>query len=69
MEKSQEGARVRQWDTSFNLSGKAKGGELVLKLGFQIMEKEGGIDIYSHAEGSKTSKLKIFLIFFRTQAV
>ncbi|KAJ6680869.1 PROTEIN PLASTID MOVEMENT IMPAIRED 1 [Salix koriyanagi] len=60
MEKSQEGARVRQWDTSFNLSGKAKGGELVLKLGFQIMEKEGGIDIYSHAEGSKTNKLKIF---------
>ncbi|KAJ6773365.1 PROTEIN PLASTID MOVEMENT IMPAIRED 1 [Salix purpurea] len=60
MEKSQEGARVRQWDTSFNLSGKAKGGELVLKLGFQIMEKEGGIDIYSHAEGSKTNKLKFF---------
>ena len=54
MEKSQEGTRVRQWDMSFNLSGKAKGGEIVLKLGFQIMEREGGIDIYSQAaEGSK----------------
>ena len=60
MEKSQEDTRVRQWDTSFNLSGKAKGGELVLKLGFQIMEKEGGIDIYSQAEGSKSSKSKKF---------
>jgi hypothetical protein len=60
MEKSQEDTRVRQWDTSFNLSGKAKGGELVLKLGFQIMEKEGGIDIYSQAEGSKSSKSKNF---------
>jgi len=60
MEKSQEDTRVRRWDTSFNLSGKAKGGELVLKLGFQIMEKEGGIDIYSQAEGSKSSKSKNF---------
>ena len=60
IEKSQEGTRVRQWDTSFSLSGKAKGGELVLKLGFQIMEKEGGIDIYSQAEVSKTTKFKNF---------
>ncbi|KAJ4870684.1 plastid movement impaired1 [Raphanus sativus] len=42
-----EGARVRQWDMSWGLSGKAKGGELVLKLGFQIMEKDGGAGIYS----------------------
>ncbi|KAJ8762122.1 hypothetical protein K2173_007272 [Erythroxylum novogranatense] len=54
-EKSLEGTRVRQWDTSFDLSGKAKGGELVLKLGFQIME-DGGIDIYNLAEGFKSSK-------------
>ncbi|TXG52057.1 hypothetical protein EZV62_021226 [Acer yangbiense] len=61
MEKSIEGTRVRQWDTSFDLSGKAKGGQLVLKLGFQIMEKEGGIDIYSQAEGSlKSSKARNF---------
>ncbi|CAK7345987.1 unnamed protein product [Dovyalis caffra] len=60
MEKSHEGTRVRQWDTSFNLSGKAKGGELVLKLGFQIMEKEGGIDIYSQPERSKSTKSKNF---------
>ncbi|KAF8094013.1 hypothetical protein N665_0372s0019 [Sinapis alba] len=44
---SYEGARVRQWDMSWGLSGKAKGGELVLKLGFQIMEKDGGAGIYS----------------------
>ncbi|KAF3791255.1 hypothetical protein EJ110_NYTH07754 [Nymphaea thermarum] len=43
MERNVEGARVRQWDATFKLSGKAKGAELVLKLGFQIMEKDGGI--------------------------
>lgn len=41
IEKNSEGTRVRQWETSFPLSGKAKGGELVLKLGFQIMEDKG----------------------------
>ncbi|KAK9271155.1 hypothetical protein L1049_026744 [Liquidambar formosana] len=58
MEKSFEGTRVRQWDTTFNLMGKAKGGELVLKLGFQIMEKDGGMGIYSQAEGMKSGKSK-----------
>ncbi|KAF9618705.1 hypothetical protein IFM89_002400 [Coptis chinensis] len=56
MAKNLEGMRVRQWDTSYFLSGKAKGGELVLKLGFQIMEKDGGIRIYSRAEGLKSGK-------------
>ncbi|KAG8377222.1 hypothetical protein BUALT_Bualt08G0005900 [Buddleja alternifolia] len=56
IDKSFEGARIRQWDSTFNLSGKAKGGELVLKLGFQIMEKDGGIGIYSQAEGQKGKK-------------
>lgn len=56
MAKNMEGARVRQWDTSYFLYGKAKGGELVLKLGFQIMEKDGGIGIYSQAEGQKSGK-------------
>lgn len=54
IEKNSEGIRVRQWDTSFNLSGKAKGGELVLKLGFQLMEKDGGVGIYNRAEGQKS---------------
>ncbi|XP_027149218.1 protein PLASTID MOVEMENT IMPAIRED 1 [Coffea eugenioides] len=58
IEKSFQGTRVKQWDTSFNLSGKAKGGELVLKLGFQIMEKDGGIGIYTQAEGQKSGKNK-----------
>lgn len=51
VERSFEGARVREWDMSFELTGKAKGGVLVLKLGFQIME-EGGVSIYSQAEDS-----------------
>lgn len=51
IQKSFEGSRVRQWDMSYTLSGKAKGGELVLKLGFQIMEKDGGVGIYSQPEG------------------
>lgn len=56
MAKNAEGARVRQWDTSYFLYGKAKGGELVLKLGFQIMEKDGGIGIYNQTEGVKSGK-------------
>ncbi|GJS07919.1 protein plastid movement impaired 1 [Tanacetum coccineum] len=60
VEKNSEGTRVRQWDMSFNLSGKAKGGELVMKLGFQIMDKEGGAGIYNQVEGQKTGKSKMF---------
>ncbi|KAL0361886.1 UNVERIFIED_CONTAM: protein PLASTID MOVEMENT IMPAIRED 1 [Sesamum radiatum] len=56
IQKSFEGTRIRQWDVSFDLLGKAKGGELVLKLGFQIMEKDGGIGIYSQAEGQNSAK-------------
>ncbi|GKV33409.1 hypothetical protein SLEP1_g41928 [Rubroshorea leprosula] len=57
MEKSFEGTRIRQWDVSFNLYGKAKGGELVLKLGFQIMEKDGGIGIFNQTNDSKSKFL------------
>ncbi|CAI0385268.1 unnamed protein product [Linum tenue] len=58
MAKNLQGTRIRQWDTTFTLAGKAKGAEVVLKLGFQIMEKDGGIDIYSQAsqdQGAKAS--------------
>ncbi|XP_010539024.1 PREDICTED: protein PLASTID MOVEMENT IMPAIRED 1-like [Tarenaya hassleriana] len=55
-----EGARVRQWDISWDLSGKAKGGELVLKLGFQIMEKDGGAGIYSKSGDFGTRSPRIF---------
>ncbi|KAG5013129.1 protein PLASTID MOVEMENT IMPAIRED 1-like [Glycine soja] len=58
VEKSQQGLRVRQWDRSFGLSGKAKGGELVLKLGFQIMEKEGGVQIYNQDENMKSKRFR-----------
>ncbi|MQL90123.1 hypothetical protein Taro_022704 [Colocasia esculenta] len=54
MEKNLEGARVRQWDRSFGLAGKAKGAEMVLKLGFQIME-DGGVGIYNQPEGGARS--------------
>ncbi|XVF56203.1 hypothetical protein PTKIN_Ptkin06aG0099400 [Pterospermum kingtungense] len=60
VEKSYEGSRVRKWDLSCNLLGKAKGGELIVKLGFQIMEKDGGVGIYNQAEGLKSSKSKNF---------
>ncbi|XP_022135722.1 protein PLASTID MOVEMENT IMPAIRED 1 [Momordica charantia] len=60
MEKSYEGTRVRQWDTSFNLAGKARGGELVVKLGFQIMEKDGGIGIYNQAQPKEAKSGKSF---------
>jgi N-terminal C2 in EEIG1 and EHBP1 proteins len=49
-----EGARVRQWNMKFPLIGKAKGGELVVKLGFQIME-DGGVVLYNQAEKSVSS--------------
>ncbi|XP_078151380.1 plastid movement impaired1 [Carex rostrata] len=48
---SSEGARVRQWDMKFPLIGKAKGGELMVKLGFQIME-DGGVGLYNQADKS-----------------
>lgn len=61
VDKNFDGERVRQWDTSFNLTGKAKGGELVLKLGFQIMEKDGGSGIYNQgAAGQKSSRAGTF---------
>ncbi|KAG0487684.1 hypothetical protein HPP92_009779 [Vanilla planifolia] len=58
MEKNLEGSRIRQWDAVFGLFGKASGGQLVLKLGFQIME-DGGIGIYNQpneAPGGVSSK-------------
>lgn len=57
MDKSAEGARIRQWDTSFDLAGKAKGGQLMLKLAFQIMEKDG-IGLFNQLEGLKPGKDK-----------
>ena len=52
LEKNLEGVRLRQWERSFKLSGKAKGGELLVKLGFQIMD-DGGIGIYSQMSRPK----------------
>ncbi|XP_062194027.1 protein PLASTID MOVEMENT IMPAIRED 1 [Phragmites australis] len=64
-EKSQQGERVRQWDMAFPLAGKAKGGELVVKLAFQIME-DGGVGLYSQpAVGGKTSSSSSSSLFAR----
>ncbi|CAL9076052.1 unnamed protein product [Musa acuminata var. zebrina] len=57
IQKNLEGQRIRQWDLAFPLSGKAKGGEMVLKLAFQIME-DGGIGIYNQAEKIRSNKEK-----------
>ncbi|KAK6777033.1 hypothetical protein RDI58_023750 [Solanum bulbocastanum] len=68
VQKSFEGNRIRQWDTSYTLSGKAKGGEVVLKLGFQIMEKDGGVGIYSQAEGGTKNAKSYSSSFARKQS-
>ncbi|XP_049400615.1 protein PLASTID MOVEMENT IMPAIRED 1 [Solanum stenotomum] len=68
VQKSFEGNRIRQWDTSYTLSGKAKGGEVVLKLGFQIMEKDGGVGIYSQAEGGTKNTKSYSSSFARKQS-
>ncbi|XBH58965.1 hypothetical protein VPH35_080296 [Triticum aestivum] len=54
-EKRQQGERVRQWQMAFLLAGKAKGGELVVTLAFQIME-DGGAGLYSQL-ATKTAAL------------
>ncbi|KAL3325502.1 hypothetical protein AABB24_036636 [Solanum stoloniferum] len=68
VQKSFEGNRIRQWDTSYTLSGKAKGGEVVLKLGFQIMEKDGGVGIYSQADGGTKNAKSYSSSFARKQS-
>ncbi|CAN6225396.1 unnamed protein product [Urochloa humidicola] len=47
-ERSRHGERVRQWDMAFPLAGKAKGGELLVKISFQVMD-DGGVGLYSQA--------------------
>lgn len=42
-------ARVRRFDTAFALDGKAAGGELVLRFGFQLME-DAGLSLYTQTE-------------------
>ncbi|MED6120249.1 hypothetical protein PIB30_019232 [Stylosanthes scabra] len=71
IEKSWQGTRVRQWETSFSLCGKAKGGELLLKFGFQIMEKDGaGVGIYNQEDNlnSKSSRFRSLASSFRKQS-
>ncbi|KAK3157024.1 hypothetical protein QOZ80_2AG0115190 [Eleusine coracana subsp. coracana] len=46
---SDGGRRVRRFDTAFALSEKAAGGELVIRLGFQLME-DAGLSLYTQAE-------------------
>ncbi|CAD5170564.1 unnamed protein product [Musa acuminata subsp. malaccensis] len=57
IQKNLEGQRIRQWGKDFPLSGKAKGGEMVLKLAFQIMD-DGGFGIYNQAETIRTNREK-----------
>lgn len=58
LEKNAQGARIRQWDISFDLAGKAKGGQLQVKLAFQIMEKDGGTGLLNQLESAKSGKDK-----------
>lgn len=49
---SSEGRRVRRFDETFALSGKAAGGELLLKLGFQLMD-DAGLSLYYTQEDER----------------
>ncbi|KAL5200997.1 hypothetical protein ABZP36_035351 [Zizania latifolia] len=67
-DKSQQGERIRQWDMAFPLAGKAKGGELVVKLSFQIMD-DGGVGLYSQTGAvGKTSSSSSSSLFARKQS-
>ncbi|VAI35770.1 unnamed protein product [Triticum turgidum subsp. durum] len=67
-EKSQQGERVRQWQMAFPLAGKAKGGELVVTLAFQIME-DGGVGLYSQpATKTAASSSTSSALFARKQS-
>ncbi|CAN6177958.1 unnamed protein product [Urochloa humidicola] len=54
-DKFQQGLCPRQWDASFPLAGKAKGGDLVVKLAFQIMEGLGLVVNSQLDAGEKTT--------------
>jgi len=69
IERSQQGTRVKQWNTSFGLTGKAKGGELVLKLGVHIMEKDGEVEMYKQEENFfKPSRFRKVTSFARKRS-
>jgi hypothetical protein len=48
LQKSSEGRRVRWFERAYGLAGKAAGGELLLRLGFQLME-DAGLRLYTQA--------------------
>ncbi|KAF8697780.1 hypothetical protein HU200_035266 [Digitaria exilis] len=53
---SGEGRRVRWFDRTFALTGKAAGGELLLKVGFQLMDDAGlSLYYYTQAEDAVTA--------------
>ncbi|KAG2645118.1 hypothetical protein PVAP13_2KG358900 [Panicum virgatum] len=68
-EKSRQGERVRQWDMALPLAGKAKGGEIVVKLSFQIMD-DGGVGLYSQpaVPGRTSSSASSSSLFARKQS-
>ena len=58
LQKSSEGRRVRWFDRAFGLAGKAAGGELLLKLGFQLME-DAGLRLYTQAAGRSSRDVSV----------
>ncbi|CAN6198852.1 unnamed protein product [Urochloa humidicola] len=69
-EKSRHGERVRQWDMAFPLAGKAKGGELLVKISFQVMD-DGGVGLYSQADvaaGRTSNSSSSSTLFARKQS-
>ncbi|CAL5062963.1 unnamed protein product [Urochloa decumbens] len=68
-EKSRHGERVRQWDMAFPLAGKAKGGELLVKIAFQVMD-DGGVGLYSQpaVDGRTSTSSSSSSLFARKQS-
>ncbi|XP_006660954.2 protein PLASTID MOVEMENT IMPAIRED 1 [Oryza brachyantha] len=66
-DKSHQGERVRQWDMALPLAGKAKGGELVVKLSFQIMD-DGGVGLYKQPEAARKTTSSSSSLFARKQS-
>ncbi|KAL0927269.1 hypothetical protein M5K25_001432 [Dendrobium thyrsiflorum] len=62
IEGSLEGARIRKWEAAVELTGKAEGGQLALRVGFQITD-DGGVGIYNRVTETERLKNKGLLSF------
>ncbi|XP_047042501.1 protein PLASTID MOVEMENT IMPAIRED 1-like [Lolium rigidum] len=67
LQRSNEGRRVRWFDRAYGLAGKAAGGELLLRLGFQLME-DAGLRLYTQAAAGPSSSRDVSVSPSRARA-